>query len=105
MAATDGRDEAIVRELTIEKPYLHLPVKNGVPRRLMRFVVEGREVREFTIELADAQPDFWVFADVSPFRGKQLQVHVHELPDARVDRSRDLLAAVLGVVAEPVFCA
>jgi sucrose-6-phosphate hydrolase SacC (GH32 family) len=44
----------------------------------MRFVVEGREVREFTIELADAEPDFWVFADVSSFRGKELQIHLDE---------------------------
>jgi len=69
-----------MRELTIEKPYLHLPVKNGVPPRVMRFVVEDREVREFTIELADAEPDFWVFADVSAFRGQELQIHVDELP-------------------------
>jgi len=70
-----------MRELTIEKPYLYLPVKNGAPQRVMRFVVEGREVKEFTIELADAEPDFWVFADVSAFRGRQLQVHVDELPE------------------------
>jgi hypothetical protein len=47
-----------MRELTIERPYLHLPVKNGAPQRLMRFAVEGREVREFVIEPADAEPDF-----------------------------------------------
>jgi len=69
-----------MRELAIEKPYLHLPVKNGAPPRVMRFVVAGREVKEFTIELADAEPDFWVFADVSAFRGQELQVHVDELP-------------------------
>jgi sucrose-6-phosphate hydrolase SacC (GH32 family) len=70
-----------MRELTIEKPYLHLPVKNGAPPRLMRFVVEGRQVNEFAVELADADPDFWVFADVSAFRGRQLQIHVDELPE------------------------
>jgi sucrose-6-phosphate hydrolase SacC (GH32 family) len=70
-----------MRELSIEKPYLHLPVKNGAPQRVMRFVVEGREVREFTIELADAEPDFWVCADVSAFRGKKLQLHVEGLPE------------------------
>jgi sucrose-6-phosphate hydrolase SacC (GH32 family) len=80
MTDTDGQDESLMRELTIEKPYLHLPVKNGAPQRLMRFVVEDREVREFVIELADAEPDFWVFADVSAFRGRELQIHVDELP-------------------------
>jgi fructan beta-fructosidase len=81
MTDTDGRDETIMQELIIEKPYLHLPVKNGAPPRLMRFVVEGREVREFTIELADAEPDFWVFADVSAFRGKAMQIRLDELPE------------------------
>ncbi len=47
----------------------------------MRFVVEGREVREFTIELADAEPDFWVCSDVAAFRGKKLQLHVEGLPE------------------------
>ncbi|MDH4207489.1 MAG: 2,6-beta-D-fructofuranosidase, partial [Anaerolineae bacterium] len=79
MTATNGKDEASMRELTIEKPYLHLPVKNGAPHRVMRFLVEARQVGEFTIELADAEPDFWVFADVSAFRGKKLRIHVDEL--------------------------
>ena len=70
-----------MRELTIEKPYLHLPVKNGAPLRRMRFVVDGRTVREFGIELADEAPDFWVFADVGPFRGKQIQIHVDGMPN------------------------
>ena len=69
-----------MRELSIEKPYLHLPVQNGAPQRRMRFVVEGREVREFTIELADAEPDFWVCANVSAFRGTKLQIHVEGPP-------------------------
>jgi len=81
MTATSGKDEASMRELMIEKPHLHLPVKNGAPQRVMRFVVEARQVEEFTIELADAEPDFWVFADVSAFRGEELQIHVDELPE------------------------
>ena len=67
--------ELISRTVAIEKIYLHLPVKNGAPMKRMRFVVAKETVREFDIELADGEaPDFWTFAEVSAFKGKQLSV-------------------------------
>ncbi len=60
------------RTLTVAKRYLHLPVKSGAATRRMKFVVDGKTVREFDIELADGKPDFWVFSDVTPFHGKAL---------------------------------
>jgi len=65
---------AAEREIVIERPYLHLPVKNGAPQVRMRFEVEGKIVREFTIELATAEPDFLVCSDVTAFKGKTLKV-------------------------------
>ncbi|HUT19166.1 MAG TPA: 2,6-beta-D-fructofuranosidase, partial [Anaerolineae bacterium] len=61
-------------ELTVQHPYLHLPVQNGVPERWVRLLVEGRAVRAFKIELAQGRPDVWVFADVSPWLGRRLQI-------------------------------
>ena len=58
------------REITLEHRYLHLPVRTGAPKQRMKLSVEGRTVREFDIELAEGKPDFWVFADLEPFRGK-----------------------------------
>jgi fructan beta-fructosidase len=67
--------ELIARIITIDKKYLHLPVKNGAPLKRMRFVVDKETVREFDIELADGEtPDFWAFADVSAFKDKVLSV-------------------------------
>ena len=40
----------------------------------MRYVLDDRTVREFEIELADGEPDFWVFDDVSEWKGKKLRV-------------------------------
>jgi fructan beta-fructosidase len=68
------------RELVIEKPYLHLPVRNGASQRRMRLVIDGRTVREFEIELADGPPDFWVFCDASPWAGKRLKIEIDRLP-------------------------
>ena len=41
---------ALAREFTVDRPLLHLPVKNGAAKRLMRLVVDGAMVREFEIE-------------------------------------------------------
>src|SRR5262249_16808226 len=61
--------------ITIEKQYLHLPVKTGAAMRRMKFVMGKETVREFDIELADGEkPDFWAFADVSAFKGKALAI-------------------------------
>jgi fructan beta-fructosidase len=72
--------EPVRREIAIDKRYLNLPVKNGATKRRVRFEVGGQTVREFDIELAEDGPDFWAFADVSPFRGKKLVVET-KLPD------------------------
>src|SRR5262249_22486710 len=68
------------REFTITRRYLNLPVKNGAAKRRVRFLVGGDPVREFEIELAEGKPDFWVFSDVSAFRGKALTVEAN-LPE------------------------
>jgi len=56
----------------------------------MRFLVEGAIVREFTIELADEEPDFLVFSDVDAFRGKELVIEV----DSITAGSRGLVSIV-----------
>src|ERR1041385_1469627 len=50
-----------LREIRAEKKYLNLPVKNGARKRLMTIKSGGKIVRQFTIELADAEPDWWAF--------------------------------------------
>ena len=72
--------EPAERTITVEKRYLHLPVRNGASMRRVRLVVDGRTVREFEIELAEAEPGFRVFCDVSPFAGKQVTIAVDRLP-------------------------
>ena len=69
------------RELTLRlrRRYLNLPVKNDAPKRLMSVIIDDKKVREFDIELADEEPDFWVFLDVSPFKGKKATIRVNTL--------------------------
>ncbi len=67
------------RTILLEKRYLNLPVKNGAPKRRMRLIIDGLTVREFEIELADAEPDFWVFMDIGCFKGKHATIEVNSI--------------------------
>ncbi len=69
----------IAREMLVNRPYLHLPVKTGASKRLMRLVVDGILARQFEIELADSEPDFWTYTEVEPYRGKTLRVEVDRM--------------------------
>jgi fructan beta-fructosidase len=68
------------REVVVEHRYLNLPVKTGAAKRRARYVVDGKTAREFEIELADVEPSFWVFDDISEFKGKTLRIEVDGVP-------------------------
>jgi fructan beta-fructosidase len=69
------------RDLTVNKRYLNLPVKNGAPKRQMSVLLEGQPPRNFDIELADADPDWWAFMDLAPFKGKRATLKIDKLPE------------------------
>jgi len=68
-------------ELKLEKQYLNFPVKNDAPKRRARLIIDDETVREFEIELAEYEPDFWVFLDVSMFKGKDATLEIDELAE------------------------
>ena len=68
--ALRAQDEA-TRSLRLEGNYLNVPVKTGQAKQKLRIEVDGQKVREAEIEVAPADPDFWVFIDVVPWRGKK----------------------------------
>jgi sucrose-6-phosphate hydrolase SacC (GH32 family) len=70
-----------VREINLEKSYLNLPVKNGGPKRQMSFLVDGQPPRNFEIELADGEPDWWAFMDIAPFKGKRAALKLDKLAE------------------------
>jgi fructan beta-fructosidase len=69
------------REVALHKRYLNLPVKTGGPKRQMSVAVDGQPARNFEIELADGEPDWWAFMDIAPFLGKQARLKVDQLPE------------------------
>ena len=77
------------REFKIGKRYLNLPIKKGAPKREVTTLVDGRAVVKNTMELADSEPDWWAFIDVSAWQGKSVTL--------RVDRLREDSAALASI--------
>ncbi|MHA1991671.1 MAG: glycoside hydrolase family 32 protein [Candidatus Hodarchaeales archaeon] len=66
------------REFTIEKQYLNFPVKQGATTSLIHIIIDDKIVREFEFSLTIDKPDFWVFLDVSEFKGKKVTLQILE---------------------------
>lgn len=69
----------VTREIAINKRYLHFPVKNGAPKKNLEVLRNGKVERFFEIELADGEPDWWAFLDVSAWRGETLVIKANRL--------------------------
>jgi fructan beta-fructosidase len=72
------------RPITFQQKYLNFPVKNGAAKRWIRLYVEGEKVREFDIELAPSEPDFWVYLQIGEFQGKQGAIQIDRYDSEQV---------------------
>ncbi len=85
------------RDFSVDKPYLHLPVKQGSRFILLKLSSEGVPSRKFEIQLAEnnQKPDFWVYEDLTAYEGKKLTVEADWLPNGTNDLSALLLISRL----------
>ena len=70
----------VERKFVVDARYLHLPIKNGGPKRMVTLLVEGKPIVRSEIELADDQADWWAPMDVSAWMGKTAVLRVDKLP-------------------------
>ncbi len=75
----------LTREIQVENKYLNLPVKTGVNNRRMIVEVSGEPANVFDIELAEGEPDFWAFMDLSRYLGKKAVIRVTQPWDSDPD--------------------
>ena len=68
------------KQLLIDKQYLHVPVRTGSPKMLVRLWLEGSLVYEFSGELDPSEPGFSAAADVRAFMGRTVTLSVEPLP-------------------------
>ena len=82
---TDQRPVGIVRravrEVLAAKQFLLFPVHNGAAKRTVTVKIGGQAERQFEIELADNQADWWAPLDIGVWKGRQLSVEVDKLPE------------------------
>jgi fructan beta-fructosidase len=64
--------EAQSRTIQISKQYLNIPVARSGEMRVYEIRVNGAEQREFPVQLAEGRPDYWIFLDVSEFKGQTI---------------------------------
>ncbi|MGB5847180.1 MAG: DUF4980 domain-containing protein, partial [Ignavibacteriaceae bacterium] len=75
----------IERTITVNKPKLNLPVKEGNRRCYLELYVDGSQVRAIDVELAEDEIDYWVVTDLSQWLGKEVQVRIKLFPGIRSD--------------------
>jgi len=58
--------------MVISKHYLNIPVARAGEMHVFQIQVEGVQKREFPVQLAEHSPDYWIFLDVSEFKGQTI---------------------------------
>ncbi|MEJ7738017.1 MAG: glycoside hydrolase family 32 protein [Chitinophagaceae bacterium] len=68
--------------MKISKPYLNIPIGSDVRAKLMQLRVNGKLQREFAIQLAEDTVSYWLYVDVSEFKGEKLDINYPGSPKA-----------------------
>jgi sucrose-6-phosphate hydrolase SacC (GH32 family) len=62
------------RTMAITKRYLNVPVGRAAEMRIFSISVDGTQKREFPVQLATDAVDYWIFVDVSEFKGQTIRL-------------------------------
>ncbi len=70
--------QPVSREIKIKKgqTYLNLPISNSGKLVRARIKYDGTALDQFTIKLAEANPDYWAFFDVTGYQGKSIFMEI-----------------------------
>ncbi|MCE5346210.1 MAG: glycoside hydrolase family 32 protein [Bacteroidales bacterium] len=68
-------------EFTISNRYINLPVRPGAAKRMMKLTINDKIYDQFTIELADSIPSFYVFIDLEKHIGKKAVLSASDIPE------------------------
>jgi fructan beta-fructosidase len=62
------------KTIAVTKQYLNIPVASAGEKQLYTISVGGIQKRSFPVQLAEHAPDYWIFLDVSEFKGNTITV-------------------------------
>ncbi len=66
--------QAIVREINIDQQYLNFPIGMQQDRQKVSFVIKKDTLTYSAMRIAQNEPDYWVFKDVSAYKGQKLKL-------------------------------
>lgn len=58
----------------VKNKYLNIPVSHGMERKHLTFTSKGQDTLSVVVRIAERTPDYWVFKDVSKYKGKTLEL-------------------------------
>ena len=61
-------------KMKITKQYLNIPVGYRARMKLMEIKVNGKMLREFPVQLAEDSVNYWIYIDVTEFKGKTISL-------------------------------
>lgn len=78
VSAQSNQPADSIRQIKILKgqTYLNIPVTETNRLINAKISLDGRMLDVFTVKLATANPDYWVFFDVSPYQGKTITMSI-----------------------------
>ncbi len=62
------------RTMPITRQYLNVPIGRTSEMRLFQIVMDGVQQRQFAMQLAENSIDYWIFIDVSEFKGQTITI-------------------------------
>lgn len=66
--------DTTTRTIKIKKKYLNLPIQLSEDRQRMDWHIKKDKTQYIDIRLSNGQADYWVFQDVSQYKGKKLTI-------------------------------
>lgn len=75
-ATAQERTENFSTTFKATKKWLILPVKNGAKKSNIELWIDGEKERYFDIELADGEPDWLAYLDISAWKGMDIELRV-----------------------------
>ncbi|MHA2030798.1 MAG: DUF4980 domain-containing protein, partial [Candidatus Kariarchaeaceae archaeon] len=61
---------------------MNFPVRQGETASLIHVIINDEIVREFKISLTRNEPDYWIFLDVSEFKGRKVTLQINKENEA-----------------------
>src|SRR6056297_3588976 len=72
LACVTAFAQSFEKEFRIEKQYLNFPVDMQQDRQKVHFLLDEDTLTYSVIRIAEGESDYWVFKDVSAYKGKKL---------------------------------